>query len=99
MEAEQTNLCKKNNCIPYIFTESGGTEKCDNYDTNTCFEPTRDDMNFYRSINWDLLSSIMESEMNKFMNHMNTLFKTDSYGFKTLVLSVYPEVIARINKN
>lgn len=101
MEEEETSdLCKKSKCIPYIFDDSvEGERPCRNYDTNQCFEPAHDDMNFYRSINWEGLSAIMDREMNNFMIHLNNLFKTDASGFKSLVLSVYPDIIARINDN
>jgi hypothetical protein len=92
-------LCKKSNCIPHMFDDTGNTIRCDNYDINQCFEPTHDDMKFFRVIDWDKLNSIMKDEMNNFMNHLNNLFKTDSFGFKSLVLSVYPGIIARINGN
>lgn len=97
---ETSDLCKQSNCIPYIFDDSvEGERPCRNYDTNQCFEPAHDDMNFYRSINWEGLSAIMEREMNNFMIHLNNLFKTDALGFKSLVLSIYPDIIARIHDN
>lgn len=90
-------LCKKSNCIPHMFDDTGNAIRCDNYDINQCFEPTSDDMKFFRVIDWDKLSNIMKDEMNNFMEHLNRLFETDSFGFKSLVLSVYPGIIARIN--
>ena len=90
-------LCKKSNCIPHMFDDTGNMIRCDNYDINQCFEPTSNDMKFFRVIDWDKLNSIMKDEMNNFMNHLNELFKNNSSEFKTLVLSVYPGIIARIN--
>ena len=38
-----------------MFDDTGNAIRCDNYDINQCFEPTSDDMKFFRVIDYEVI--------------------------------------------
>jgi hypothetical protein len=92
----EEDLCLRSICIPYKYNHDNIKIECPNYKEQKCYTIDRDLLSFYQSINWNMLRLESDTFMDNFKNYLNTMYEQNTNNFQSLVKSVYPNIVARM---